>query len=454
MSAAPPTGALWVEVTQLLRWRKPLTGMPRVVASLLDAWLDEPGVRFARYAEASRGLLEVPRDELRQELERLRTRPANPPAGPSPDRPPAAREAWKHRLKRRAAPWVPRVLRRGLRAGWRRLRPAPVPPPAAPPEPPLVLTPADMLLLPEWSWGDPASRAVLGRAKREQGFRQATVVYDAIPFAAPQFFPEPMRREFLAWLAQSCRAADAIVTISQHSRRDIERFAAQHALPSPPVEVARLGDTLLDADEWTFPVPRLGLGEGEPFVLTVGTIYARKNQWLLYHAWRRLIETHGPAAVPKLVMVGWPWWLSEDLLALIAGDPLTRGHIVVTHDADDHELAGLYRHCLFTVYPSFYEGWGLPVAESLAFGKPCLASGATAMPEVGGPLADYFDPLDLPGFVRLVERMLFDPGHRAARAEQVRARYRRTTWADCARSLRQALAARFAADARAPRRAA
>jgi glycosyltransferase involved in cell wall biosynthesis len=311
-----------------------------------------------------------------------------------------------------------------------------------------------VLLMPEWSWGDPESRLVLERSKREHGFRQATLVYDAIPFAAPQFFPEPMRHEFVAWLAQSCRSADVIVTISQHSRRDIERFAPREGIPCPPVEVVRLGDTLLSLDACSFPVPGLAVGEADPFVLMVGTLYARKNHWLVYHAWRRLIEAHGPATVPKLVAVGWPWFLSDDILALIAADPLTRDHILLVRDVGDAELAGLYRHCLFTVYPSLYEGWGLPVAESLAFGKVCLAADATALPEAGGALADYFDPLDLPGFVRLVERMLFDPAHRAAREGQVRTRYRRTAWADSARALRHALAARFAAGCPAPRRAA
>jgi glycosyltransferase involved in cell wall biosynthesis len=489
MAASPP-GTLWVEVTQLLRWQGPPTGMPRVVASLLASWLDDPGVRFCRYAAASRGLLEVGRAELRGHLEVIaRARPAAPPAPPPPPGPPlppapvVERESLKRRLKRRFGPWLPAGLKPAVRRGWRvlgpllraararlrplpgavarRLRPRPAPPPppapeppAPPPEPALVLTPADVLFLAEWSWGDLASRDVLERAKRQQGFRQATLVYDATPCACPQFYNAGERQLFRAWLAQTCRTADLVLTISRHSKRDIEGFAAAEGLPCPPVEALRIGDTLLTPDEWAYPIPRLGLAEGDRFVLMVSTLYGRKNHWLAYQGWRRLVEKYGPAEVPKLVLVGSQWRLADDVQALMAGDPLTRGRIVLAREVDDAELAGLYRHCLFSVYPSFYEGWGLPVAESLAFGKPCLASNTSSVPEAGGDLADYCDPVDVPGFVRAAERLLFDADYRAGRERQIRERYRPTGWADCAASLRQSLAARLAAEPPARRRAA
>jgi glycosyltransferase involved in cell wall biosynthesis len=154
--------------------------------------------------------------------------------------------------------------------------------------------------------------------------------------------------------------------------------------------------------------------------------------------------------VPKLALVGRPGWLINDLLAQLHADPVTKGHLVLSRDACDEELIWLYRHCLFTVYPSFYEGWGLPVAESLSFGKYCLASQAASMPEIGGELCDYHDPLDLEGFLRLVERPLFDPAFLSQREQRVRERYRPTTWRDCAARVLELLGKHFLAPA-APR---
>jgi glycosyltransferase involved in cell wall biosynthesis len=105
----------------------------------------------------------------------------------------------------------------------------------------------------------------------------------------------------------------------------------------------------------------------------------------------------------------------------------------------DAELQQAYRCCLFTVFPSLCEGWGLPIAESLAHGKLCVASNRTSIPEVGGNLVDYFDPSNEEDALAKIERPLIDPGYLAAREAQVRTEFRRRTWAECAHALIRAL---------------
>jgi glycosyltransferase involved in cell wall biosynthesis len=83
--------------------------------------------------------------------------------------------------------------------------------------------------------------------------------------------------------------------------------------------------------------------------------------------------------------------------------------------------------CLLTIFPSLAEGWGLPVAESLAHGKFCVASNRTSIPEVGGDLIDYFDPADEDQVVAKIERVLFEPGYLAAREARLRTEYRPRT---------------------------
>jgi glycosyltransferase involved in cell wall biosynthesis len=95
----------------------------------------------------------------------------------------------------------------------------------------------------------------------------------------------------------------------------------------------------------------------------------------------------------------------------------------------------LYEHALFCVFPSLYEGWGLPVAEALALGKPVICSDRGPLPEVGGNLVEYIDPWDLPGWVDAIERLWLDEDRRQSMAERIVREYVRDDWSVAAHSL-------------------
>jgi hypothetical protein len=118
-----------------------------------------------------------------------------------------------------------------------------------------------------------------------------------------------------------------------------------------------------------------------------------------------------------------------DLYAQLEASGYLGGRIRVLHDLTDAELATLYRGCLFTLFPSFVEGWGLPVGESLSYGKPCIASDASAIPEVGGALVDYLDPHNLRSGVAAVRRFLQDRPALAARQAEIERDFRPRGWA-------------------------
>jgi glycosyltransferase involved in cell wall biosynthesis len=122
---------------------------------------------------------------------------------------------------------------------------------------------------------------------------------------------------------------------------------------------------------------------------------------------------------------------------------VVRGRLILLATPTDAELLWLYQHCLFTLFPSAYEGWGLPVAEALAHGKYCICSRAASLPEIADDLIDYHDPFDLVGCQALVERALFEPGFLSSRQERVRAGFRVTTWEQCAEQMRSALERRL-----------
>jgi len=156
-----------------------------------------------------------------------------------------------------------------------------------------------------------------------------------------------------------------------------------------------------------------------PFVLCVGTIEVRKNAYALVQAWDRLRSELG-AGMPRLVLAGQRGWRTEDLFDLLARTGNLGGTVIVAETPTDAELAFLYRHCLFTVFPSLYEGWGLPIGESLWFGKFCIASKTSSMPQVGGDLADYVDPDDPEDMYRVIARAIREPSHVAACEGRIR----------------------------------
>jgi glycosyltransferase involved in cell wall biosynthesis len=306
-----------------------------------------------------------------------------------------------------------------------------------------AVRPGDILVMLGASWSVPGYAQRIAAAKACYGVRFAALVYDMIPVENEGLVERHHALQFRSWLAETVPLADAILTISKYSRHALHEFARAAGWTMPPVEVIRLGG------EWS-PRPlagragQAGQTGGRPvqpmhlpprYALFVSTIEIRKNHHLLVRVWRQLIERHGADAVPVLIFVGQVGWMVDDLLADLAASAWLDGKIEHRPGLSDAELDVAYGRCLFTLFPSLAEGWGLPVAESLAHGKFCLASNRTSIPEVGGGLIDYFDPADDDDVVAKIERLLFEPGYLPMREAHLRAEYRPGTWADCARSV-------------------
>jgi glycosyltransferase involved in cell wall biosynthesis len=97
---------------------------------------------------------------------------------------------------------------------------------------------------------------------------------------------------------------------------------------------------------------------------------------------------------------------------------------------NDDELIALYKNAQFTVYPSLYEGWGLPVAESLAHGKYCLSSNSSSLPEVGGNLIEYLDPYDVSGWARRLQELSQNDDFIQEMEKKIRCSYSPINWDD------------------------
>lgn len=259
---------------------------------------------------------------------------------------------------------------------------------------------------------------MLSPIKKEFGLKFIQVIYDAIPLARPNYFKPYVVKAFAQAIPMALTLADEVVAISDYSRRDLYRLCASMYDTKKPLHV------------WTLPhefkVPAqqsAGLPEAikSPFVLIVGTIEDRKNQHLVADAWSKLAAKHG-ARMPQLVLAGKFGMRTAAQCRMkfkLALQKLRHKRIIALEKCNDSMLRALYDHCLFTIYVSSYEGWGLPVGESLWCGKPVLSGVATSLPEVGGDLVDYVDPDDQTALIAAIEKLCFDEQHREQRTKDL-----------------------------------
>jgi glycosyltransferase involved in cell wall biosynthesis len=286
--------------------------------------------------------------------------------------------------------------------------------------------PGDVLLLAGETWAQ-HDFGLLARLRGDQGLRLAAVCQDLIPVKFPQFFPrDGFVERYRAYADFLVGEVDLLIAISNSTRADLVEHARGRGGVRGRLETVQLGADFDAARNAERPAALTELGPAG-FVLSVSTIQSRKNFDLLYRLWRRFAEQE-VANLPKLVIVGQPGFGSADLLHQIAADPIAAPVIAVLHHISDSELAWLYRNCRWTLYPSFYEGWGLPISEGLAHGKYCLASETSSLPEAGQGLVLHLDPLDFAAWAEAVVELIREPGKLAALEARIRAGYRPVTW--------------------------
>jgi glycosyltransferase involved in cell wall biosynthesis len=248
-------------------------------------------------------------------------------------------------------------------------------------------------------------------------------VYDLIPVYFPQFFGQGFGSHFYKYVFDVVSNSDLILSISKSTTRDLVKFQKDMNLPATPVLDFRLGDD--PAETPGLQSPDDGLVAGE-FILAVGTVEIRKNYDALYKAWTMAADQG--KEIPPLVIVGRPGWSVGDLLFQIDHDPRVAGKIIILSHVKDDGLSWLYANCLMTVYPSWYEGWGLPIAESVHYGKLCIASKTSSMKEIAGDLLVYCDPNSPQEFLDAVERFVKNTAERERFEKRIIEEYRVVRW--------------------------
>lgn len=296
------------------------------------------------------------------------------------------------------------------------------------------LTPRDALFVGGAFWINHDS-IDLCKKSAERRANLIVLFHDLIPLIAPYFTGHDFRNEYLEIL----RLPAHFIVTTERNRRDLRsvRQGGDVAELSTSCSVVPLADEFPGAKRNERARPAFGRLvnlAGENFALCVGTIEVRKNHLTLILTWKELAAELGDH-LPKLVIAGRRGWKAEAALAMLDEANEVGGLIQFVEAPTDAELRWLYSACQFTILPSYFEGWGLPVGESFWFGKPCAASKSGSIPFVGRDLCAYFSPFD-PEEMKGAVRALANPAKRRFFQEKIQWAPLRT-WAEVARDIEE-----------------
>jgi glycosyltransferase involved in cell wall biosynthesis len=222
----------------------------------------------------------------------------------------------------------------------------------------------------------------------------------------PQYFTRFRSRQLRFTVKRTVEAAARILTPSEFSRRAILRHYKLDERKVVVVPNAVSSSFRPVERESAAAVVEEKFGIKGPFVLTVGDLQPRKNHLGLLHAFEETLRQH-PHLPHRLVFVGKETWSSKELHRAVLRSNVA-GRVHFTGFVEDPDLLQFYGACDLFVFPSFYEGFGLPILEAMACGRAVACSSATAMPEVANAAGILFDPYSVPEMSRAISDVLLD----------------------------------------------
>ncbi|TNB93595.1 glycosyltransferase family 4 protein [Pseudomonas jessenii] len=281
---------------------------------------------------------------------------------------------------------------------------------------PLQHQPGDQLVLLDSSWhSDFFSHAE--QLKRE-GVGIVAVIYDLIPLTHPQFYDTRLVQVFSEWFDWITRTADGYLAISA-TVRDQVRAELQQRIGTVQAEKRwfdyfHLGSELdlHSAGETVEPRLQQLFNTPEPLFLMVSTIEPRKNHAYLLDAFERAWTAGSPA---RLCIAGRIGWKCDALLARVRSHPELNRRLFMFNNLSDTSLEHAYAHASALVFPSFVEGFGLPLVEAMQRGLPAMGSDIAVFREIGGEFMAYFDLQDPQSLADLIMRFLQSGQFPAAR---------------------------------------
>lgn len=248
----------------------------------------------------------------------------------------------------------------------------------------------------------------------------------------PQTFNRRSRTQLRLTVRHSVKKAARILTLSEHTRRDmIETYGTSpERITAIPLAAPSYFGRVREERELQRVRHIYGI-EGD-YILCVSSIQPRKNLPRLVRAYESLRNKRGPGKLPKLVLVGKCAWLYDETLRSIEEGRM-KDSIILTGYVPQSDLPALYSGSICFVYPSYFEGFGLPPLEAMKCGTPVIAGNRTSLPEVVGDAGILVDPFDVNAIAAAIERLVDDPDLRQQLSVKGVARSRLFDWNETAR---------------------
>lgn len=268
--------------------------------------------------------------------------------------------------------------------------------------------------------------------RRQSQARRFLTVSDLVPILYPQYLEAGTVRTLQEALAQ-LQPDDWVCCISQSTKNDLcntydfdpARVFVTHLAASPEIFYPCTDEAQIAALRSRYTIP-----DG-PYLLSLCTLEPRKNIDHVIRCFARLVREENISDL-SLVLVGGKGWLYDKIFETISGSVAEQAalkkRIIITGYAPDEELAALYSGATAFVYPSFYEGFGLPPLEAMQCGLPVITSNNSSLPEVVGDGGIMLDASDADGLCQSVLDLLHSPTLRQSLAERALVRARQFSW--------------------------
>lgn len=229
--------------------------------------------------------------------------------------------------------------------------------------------------------------AHFGPFNLSKSIKRITVIHDLTPILYPDLHPLSSQILHRVFLKRILRKADLIITNSENTKMDVIEYSEQVK--------SKTHSILLGKDKLFRPLKDKSILEkyliSKPFILSVGTLEPRKNLVTLLRAFQIFKTTNQSDTI--LVLTGQNGWKNNNLEKTIEEHPFKKD-IIRTGYVDSGDLPALYSQCSVFIYPSLYEGFGLPLLEAMACGAPCVIADNSSLKEVGGEAVLYFPTKD------------------------------------------------------------
>lgn len=227
-----------------------------------------------------------------------------------------------------------------------------------------------------WSFDALHTFARESKAKNTAVFQ---LIHDLIPIRYAEYCSESTQKNFISFLEASTHFTTHYLTVSNYTNQDLLKYLSTLSVLTKATTL-RLAHEF-GGSERVFPIHQETIPPSDTFVLFVGTLDRRKNIEGILAAWEILLERI-PEKTPRLIFAGKPGWDSKEFMEKLHNSETLSKVVSLVDCPSDEQLNQLYKSCLFVLFPSIAEGWGLPVGEAAWLGKACLISPNTSLPEV------------------------------------------------------------------------